>query len=72
MIYHFIKEKKEEALKGRTIVYISNSTDISYVYLARILNDDIGCTLKTAKIVTKALNPDAEVSDFFICVERGN
>lgn len=72
MTYHFIKEKKEEALKGRKVIYISNLTDISYVYLARILNDDIGCTLKTAKIVTKALDPDAEVSDFFIGMERGN
>lgn len=64
-MYVFKTELKEEALEGRTVAFLLSLIDINYSYLSRILNGKIHCSLKTAKLITRAINENANVSDYF-------
>ena len=64
-MYVFKKELKDKVLEGRTIIFLLNLIDINYSYLSRILNGKIHCSLKTAKLITKAINENANVNDYF-------
>ncbi len=69
MKYYFKAHEKKEILKGRTVVSLLDFFDLNYCYLTRIISGSTSCSLKTAKQITKAINQNAKVEDFF--VERG-
>ena len=43
-MWYFKKEKKDEFLKGRKILWISYFTGLTQGYISRILNRKVGCS----------------------------
>lgn len=65
-MYKFKKELKNEALKGRTITYLANEIGITKVYLTNILNGKRECSKVVAYSITKVLNNEKELKDYFV------
>ena len=65
-MYFFKNIDKTKLLDGRTITYIAREkVDIMPSFLSAIFSGRRGCSFKTARRVTKAINPEAIVEDYF-------
>lgn len=65
-MYNFDKEKKQEFLQGKTIVYLSSETGISSPFLNNILLGKNKCSEKIAILLCKTQSKD--IDDYFIKV----
>ena len=64
-MYYFDKTKKENALQGRTITYVAKQIGITSAFLTSIFNGYRGCSKTVAYCITKCLNSESEIQDYF-------
>lgn len=64
-MYLFKTELKEEVLKGKKIRNIANNIGITEGYLYSIFNGKTKCSKLIAFCLTKILNNENEIEDFF-------
>lgn len=70
-MYIFKSQNKNLLLKGRTITYVAeNLLDIHKYYLSNIIKGKIGCSSRLAKQITRLINPEAKISQYFIIKEK--
>lgn len=67
-MYLFKEELKEEITKKYKIKYIADNVGISTVYLSNILNSKVAIKKAIAYCITKMLDSNKEIDDFFIRV----
>lgn len=67
-MYLFKEELKEEITKRFKIKYIADNVGISTVYLSNILNSKTSTKKAIAYCITKMIDKEAEINDFFIKV----
>lgn len=65
-MYKFKKELKKGALDGRTMTSIAERIGITKAYVIMIMNGKTTCSKLVAYSLTKALNLNSEINDFFI------
>lgn len=65
-MYMFKKINKKDVLNGRTITYMAKEIGITNQYLTNIFNHKISCSKLVAYCITKFLNSNAEINDYFI------
>lgn len=63
--YYVIKEKAIEVKKKYNNRWIANTVGISYGYISLILNGKKSCPKTVAYSLTKAIDENAEISDYF-------
>ena len=68
-MYQFKKEKKEKLLVGRKINALAPEIGITREYLTYILNGQKSCSKVVAFCITKILDEDAEIQDYFDIVK---
>lgn len=64
-MYYFDTNEKENALQGRTITYVAKQIGITSAFLTSIFNGYRGCSKTVAYCITKCLNRDLEIQDYF-------
>lgn len=69
-MYWFKTEEQDEILAGRRKEYIAGIVGITRQMIYNITNGRVGTTKTTAYAITKALNPDANILDYFIRKEK--
>lgn len=63
---YLIKEEKAKEIKRKyKQEYIRNEVGISKSYISLILSRTRSCSKKTAYCITKLVNEDAEIEDYF-------
>ena len=67
-MYLFKDELKDEIIKKFKIKYIADNVGISTVYLSNILNSKVAIKKAIAYCITKTLDKEKEIDDFFIKV----
>lgn len=67
-MYLFKEELKEEITKKFKIKYIADKVGISTVYLSNIFNSKVAIKKAIAYCITKMLDNNKEIDDFFIRV----
>ena len=69
-MYYFNTNEKENALQGRTITYVAKQIGITSAFLTSIMNGYRGCSKTVAYCVTKCLNKESEIENYFIRKEN--
>lgn len=64
-MYLFKNELKEEITKKFKIKYIADNVGISTVYLSNIFNGKVSIKKAIAYCITKTLDSNKEIDDFF-------
>lgn len=67
-MYLFKKELKEEITKKFKISYLADNTGVSRVYLSNIINSKVAVKKAIAYCITKLIDKEAEIQDYFIRV----
>ena len=62
-MYKFKKEMKNK--RKKTLVKMSTEIGVTSETLSRIMNNKQNTTKTTAFCITKSLNPNAEIKDYF-------
>lgn len=63
---YIIKKEASEYIKGKyKSKFLENEVGLSTMFLNLVLNGKKGCSKKTAYAITKAINSNANISDFF-------
>lgn len=69
-LYYFKKDKQEELLGEKTVVWLSKKLDYTAPMLYNIFNNNIGCRKIIAQAIVKTMNPEYKIEDFFEKIER--
>jgi len=69
-MYLFKKELKNEIVNKFKISYIADNTGISRVYLSNIFNGKVAIRKTIAYCITKTIDKDKEIEDYFIIKEK--
>lgn len=69
-LYYFKKDKQEELLGEKTVVWLSKKLDYTAPMLYNIFNNNIGCRKIIAQAIVKTMNPKYKIEDFFEYIER--
>jgi len=67
-MYLFKKGSKEEITKKLKISYLADNTGLSRVYLSNIINSKVAVKKAIAYCITKLIDKEAEIQDYFIRV----
>ena len=65
-MYKFKKDKYEEVMSKYKMKGIAEKIGITQVYLSLILNNKNDCKKTVAYCITKAIDSNAEINDYFI------
>lgn len=65
-MYLFKTELKKGALDGRTMTSIAEKVGITKAYVIMIMNGKSTCSKLVAYCLTKVLDPNSEIKDYFI------
>lgn len=63
------KEELKKVLDGRTKVSIAEKVGVTRQTIINVLNRKQSCRKKTAYCITKTLNSEVEITDFFTRVK---
>ena len=69
-MYLFKKELKEGITKKIKISYLADNTGVSRVYLSNIINSKVAVKKAIAYCITKLIDKDAEIEDYFTRKEK--
>jgi len=69
-MYKFKSELTRIALQGRTKVYIARLVGLTKAHITNIFNGRCATRKLTALCITKSLNNDAELEDYFVRIEE--
>lgn len=64
-MYKFKKNKYDEVIAKFKIKGLAETIGITSTYLSMVLNNKINCKKTVAYCITKALNSEAEIDQFF-------
>lgn len=64
-MYKFKKEKYEEVISKYKVKGIAEKIGITPIYLSMILNNKNNCKKTVAYCITKAINSEAEINEYF-------
>ena len=64
-MYKFKKEKYDEFVKKFKITGVANNIGITPYYLSEIINGRRICKKTVAYCITKAIDSDAEINEYF-------
>jgi len=64
-MYLFKKEFHNEIIRKYKISYIANDTGLSRVYITNIFNSKVAVKKIIAYCITKLIDKDAEIEDYF-------
>lgn len=65
-MYKFKKERIEEVKNKYKLDYLADKIGITRVNLSYIINGKSTTKKTTAYCITKAINPNAEINDYFL------
>lgn len=64
-MYQFKTQLKETALKGRTITSLAHTIGITPGFMTSILNNTRNCSKPIAYCITKCLDKNKEIDNYF-------
>ena len=64
-IIKLTKDEVKTVLDGRTKISIAKKVDLSRQTVIKVLNGRASCGKSTAYCITKVLNSEAEIADYF-------
>lgn len=64
-MYSFKKEKSDEVKSKFKLVEMAKVIGISVVHLNRVINNKCNCSKVVAYCISKYINKNAEISEFF-------
>ena len=67
-MYLFKKELRNEIVRKFKVSYIADDTGLSRIYISNIFNGKVKIKKAIAYCITKLIDKDAEIDDFFIRV----
>lgn len=69
-MYLFKKELRDDVVRKFKISFIADDTGLSRIYISNILNSKVSIKKAIAYCITKLIDKDAEIDDYFIRKEQ--
>lgn len=69
-MYQFKIKEKEKLLKGRKVNELAAKVGITREYFSYILNGQKSCSKVVAYCITKILDEDSEIKDYFDIIKK--